>query len=328
MIRIHAGEADLGRIRFAERPEPLWETALGVRALGRLPLPRAIRSWRQQVRPRVHPGMRPMLSLFSPAGQFPDFLTPEPGDGGLDGSLKVLADVPAEVIEAGLGPYLPPGCHDGWAGELMAGRASARRDLGAAVRMVHDAAIAPAMAGIERRYAADLAIRSRTLLGAGLDAVLASLHPDVDWRPPVLTAYRQVQGPPLDVHLEGRGLLLYPTGFVTSCLVLDEPGRTPVLIYPAIEVPYAESPDHDALAELLGRTRAVVLTALGSGASTTQLARRAGISLASASEHARVLRQAGLVETQRTGRLTLHSLTPAGRALLTTASPSARLRSR
>jgi DNA-binding transcriptional ArsR family regulator len=50
--------------------------------------------------------------------------------------------------------------------------------------------------------------------------------------------------------------------------------------------------------------------------STTEVARQLRISLSSASEHATVLREATLVTTQRSGNLSLHSITSLGVALL------------
>jgi DNA-binding transcriptional ArsR family regulator len=45
---------------------------------------------------------------------------------------------------------------------------------------------------------------------------------------------------------------------------------------------------------------------------TTQLAAAVGISLATASEHAKTLRRKGLITTRRAGRAVLHSCTPLG----------------
>jgi hypothetical protein len=58
----------------------------------------------------------------------------------------------------------------------------------------------------------------------------------------------------------------------------------------------------DGLAVLLGPTRAVVLRALAAPRGTVELAGVVGVSLASASEHAKVLRDANLIETSREGR--------------------------
>jgi len=78
----------------------------------------------------------------------------------------------------------------------------------------------------------------------------------------------------------------------------------------------AGPPGNDNLAALLGPTRAAVLHALREPHSTADLAGTLGISPASASEHAKVLRDAYLVETRREGRSVRHSLTPLGRTIL------------
>jgi len=72
-----------------------------------------------------------------------------------------------------------------------------------------------------------------------------------------------------------------------------------------------------ALDALIGRTRAAVLHCVEDGCSTTELACRCGVSIASASQHASVLRDAGLLLTQRRGGSVLHSLTSLGAAVLT-----------
>jgi DNA-binding transcriptional ArsR family regulator len=59
-----------------------------------------------------------------------------------------------------------------------------------------------------------------------------------------------------------------------------------------------------------------VLDAIGDGCSTTDLARRVGVSPAAASQHATVLRNAGLVMRQRDRNTVLHTLTALGRAVL------------
>ncbi|WP_067543171.1 ArsR/SmtB family transcription factor [Nocardia crassostreae] len=70
------------------------------------------------------------------------------------------------------------------------------------------------------------------------------------------------------------------------------------------------------LSALLGRTRAAVLEAIADGGSTTLLAQRLGVSPATASEHAAVLREAGLVASIRVRNSVHHNLTPLGVALL------------
>jgi Helix-turn-helix domain len=72
----------------------------------------------------------------------------------------------------------------------------------------------------------------------------------------------------------------------------------------------------DCLAALLGPTRAAVLRALAAPRGTVELAGVVGISPASASEHAKVLREVYLIETLRAGRAVRHSLTALGRTML------------
>jgi DNA-binding transcriptional ArsR family regulator len=59
-----------------------------------------------------------------------------------------------------------------------------------------------------------------------------------------------------------------------------------------------------------------VLASVADGCTTTELAHRAGVSLAAASQHAAVLRGAGLIASRRQGSAVLHVLTPLGAELL------------
>ncbi|MEI8407953.1 MULTISPECIES: ArsR/SmtB family transcription factor [unclassified Kribbella] len=319
MIRIHFTAADLGRVAFPDEPQPLWEAALAARALGDRAIPPVARRWRREAGRRVRPSMRPLFKLIAPAGQFPDFLTPPVPAPGLEPAVEVLMNTPSEVVRAELGPWLPPEI-DKFMQGLLAGRAGSRRALGNAVRDFHVEVLAPSSTELQRRYGADLALRSRAVLHGGVDALLSSLHPDIEWSTPVLTTYGLTAGPTLDVHLNGRGLQLYPSSLTAECLALDAPDRRPVLVYPCADLPTDDLAEVDPLADLLGRTRATVLRALTHSATTTQLSRRTGISLPSTSDHTRILRNAGLITTHRTQGTALHSLTPTAHHLLTGAT--------
>ncbi|MDX8149446.1 helix-turn-helix domain-containing protein [Lentzea sp. BCCO 10_0061] len=62
-----------------------------------------------------------------------------------------------------------------------------------------------------------------------------------------------------------------------------------------------------SLEALLGRARAAALEVIAGGRTTTELTRRLGISAASASAHASVLRDAGLAVAQRHRNSVLHT---------------------
>jgi DNA-binding transcriptional ArsR family regulator len=135
----------------------------------------------------------------------------------------------------------------------------------------------------------------------------------------------EVDGP-LDeqVDLAGRGLQLVPS-------LWTRPGFTvrwaqPTLVYPLGRFAWAAPPgtggDGDPLASVLGTTRARVLRTLADEHTTSGLARALGISLASASTHAAVLRDAGLVTSRRQGQSVRHALSPLGARWLANARPS------
>lgn len=321
MIRVHFTAADLGRVTFPVEPHPLWEAALAARALGARSVAPGVRRWRRTAAPRVQGSMRPLFKLISPGGLFPDFLTPEVAAPGLEPAVEALMETPASVIRDELEPWLPADL-DRYMRGLLEGRAGSRRALGNAVRDFHQHVLMPSSAELQRRYGADLGIRSQALLHGGIDGLLSSLHPDVEWSTPVLTTYGPTENWTVDIHLNGRGLELYPSPLVTNCLALDAPNRRPVLVYPCADLTDADADPTttDALADLLGRTRAAVLRSLTHPATTTQLSRRLGISPASTSDHTRILRAAGLITTHRTQGTALHALTPTARPLLTGAT--------
>jgi DNA-binding transcriptional ArsR family regulator len=181
-------------------------------------------------------------------------------------------------------------------------------------------AIAPYWERIRLLTEADRRRRARILLDGGIAALLTTLHPALRWH----TGRSALHLPdpagtgPAQVDLDGRGLLLQPSVFVwrTPALWTDPAGQ-PVLLY-GVSCELSE-PDRDIgdLAGLIGRTRAQLLDTLGRGAATTtELARAAGLSLAAASQHTAVLRGSGLICTQRMGRARLHALTALGADLL------------
>jgi hypothetical protein len=140
------------------------------------------------------------------------------------------------------------------------------------------------------------------------------------WRPPVLeTAYPFDR----DLRLDGRGLLLVPSVFCWQTpITLTDPDLPPVLVYPVARsyrwwLPQQTGPEPRTLARLLGHGRAVVLRALEDGCTTSEVARRVGVTPATASEHVGILREAGLAASVRDRNTVLHVLTPLGASLLT-----------
>ncbi|MEE4425132.1 MULTISPECIES: ArsR/SmtB family transcription factor [Streptomyces] len=267
---------------------------------------------------------RLLAPLVPTRGYFPDFLTPAEGLLGLADALAALRETPADRLHTELSRLstaarpLPS-----WIRAMADGETRALGRLATILQGYYEVAVAPHWARIQGRIEADRAARGRALLDGGADRLLASLPPMMRWRPPVLEADYPVDR---DLHLNGRGLLLLPSYFCRRTPVtFHNPDLTPVLVYP-VEHPAPRLtphvPSERCLGRLVGKTRSAILQGVGVGCTTSELARRADVSLASASQHATVLRDAGLLTTLRQGNAVLHTLTPLGAALLRGARPA------
>ena len=166
----------------------------------------------------------------------------------------------------------------------------------------------------------DVIHRAGLLSGGGWTAALAGLHRRVSWRDGRIDVTHRADQ---DVDLGGRGLLLVPSVFVwPQVAVYTDPPWPHALIYPArgtmALLEPDEAPPPAALAALLGRSRAALLSSLASPASTTQLAASLRLAPGAVGDHLSVLRRAGLVNRARAGRSVLYRRTPLGDALTST----------
>jgi DNA-binding transcriptional ArsR family regulator len=311
---------DLSKVRMATRPDALWETTLSFHRLRDRRGSTVFGKWRTATRPRLNGEVRLLATVIPPRGYFPDFLTPSQQSSepyGIDAGIEALRDTPLRRIRAELALL---GAERREAGRTSDGCTESLGRLIGALRSYHRAAIEPYWPHIQASVEADRAVRGRALLDGGAEELLASLPPMIRWRAPVLEADYPVDR---ELHLDGRGLLLQPSYFCrVTPVVYRDPQLPPVLVYP---VTHSRAPvfaeQGPWLGRLLGNTRSTVLRAIGNGCTTSELARRAGVSLASASQHACVLREAGLIHTLRHGSSVLHTLTPLGGSLLRGGAP-------
>ncbi|NUP44127.1 MAG: helix-turn-helix transcriptional regulator [Streptomyces sp.] len=347
MLRVHFGELDLARLRMAIRPDALWETVLSFHRLREHRAVTVYGEWRSLARNRLNGEARLLAPLIPSRGYFPDFLTPAEGGMGCDSGMEALRATSQTRLHTEISRLPAAARLPGWIRDLGQGERRSLDRLTAALASYHHAAIAPYWPRLQARIEADRAVRGRALLDGGADGLLASLPPTMRWRPPVL----EVEYPAdRDLVLGGRGLLLQPSFFCRRTPVtLFDPDLRPVLVYPVEHAPRpapphpparpataprprpapAPAPAHvpgsgaaQSLSKLVGQTRSAVLQGVGGGCTTSELARRVGVSLASASQHATVLRDAGLVLTLRRGSAVLHTLTPLGAALLRGGAPA------
>lgn len=322
MLRVHFTAGDLARTRIADGPDPLWEIILSVQQLAeRRPDP-ALRAWLSRDGPRGRSSaLRAVLPLMPARGYFPDFLTPAASlAGGLGEGIDAVLSTPRRRLRTEIGQMvtrtsLPPSIR-----RLADGEPAVLRQFGRALRHYHATVLQPAWRQIRGRVQQDRQRRLQAQCAAGTEAMLQTFGHELSWQPPVLVADYPVDR---DLHLDGRGLVLVPSYFCRRTPVtLADTGLPPVLVYPA----RAHRPDRvptapgNELAQLLGHTRAAILQTLVDQCTTTELARRAGVSASSASEHAAVLRCAGLITSTPHRNRVHHSLTTLGTALLTGAA--------
>jgi DNA-binding transcriptional ArsR family regulator len=320
MMRLHLSGDDLARTLVRDHPAPLWEVVGSVREFrSPEPSPR-LRVWRLATRSALKPSMAPLFDILPYASYMPDFLTPLATSGEFEAELETVLTTPTARIRADLEPLVGAGTLPPRARPLFDGDAAAVRRLGEAIRAYHAAAIAPYWDRIVARLTADRNARGRLQLTLGIGRLLGTLSPYLKWTTDILS-YDCGADIELDVVPGGVGVELLPVYFQTQPAVLHNPPDPAVLCYP-VEHEEDLTPLGEPLAALLGRTRAAILGAIGDGCTTTQLARRVGVSVPSASQHARVLRSAGLVSTSRLGSAVLHTLTPLGTSLLGTATRS------
>ncbi|MGC4757530.1 ArsR/SmtB family transcription factor [Micromonospora trifolii] len=328
MLKIHFSGEDILRTRVAPAADPVWELVLSLHVLrGRTRDPLTA-NWRRSVARDLRQDssseqLRMLFALNPPRGYFPDFLTPYASVGGFEAGLEAVRSTPTELLHRDLSVLAAENQLPSSAAALARGEVSALHHLADSMEQYRSLAISPYWSRIQAAVAADRARRARALLDGGVEGLLTSLRPAMRWESGVL----EVRSYPhsRELHLDGRGLLLVPSFFCAATPVaLLDPALPPVLVYPvdrlgalvSANAGAASGAARESLAALLGRTRAAVLQASDEGCTTGEVARQLNISPAAASQHATVLRNAGLLVSHRERNSVLHTLTPLGRAML------------
>ncbi|WBB70179.1 helix-turn-helix domain-containing protein [Micromonospora sp. WMMD812] len=325
MVAIGLSAGAVARIRFAV--SCLWEVVASVRVL-RDPGDHAVHlPWVRRVRPRlVEAGLvGPDAGLLwhlvpAPPGYLADFLTPPPAglNPDLDAELAALRATPAGTVRAHLDLY--PGERTPALTAFYADPVAGLRTLAAEIEAYWRIALARDWPRLRLLLDTEVAARARRLAEDGAGGLLNDLHEQVRWEDDtLLIAQRHCLAP--DVP-DGPGLVLVPSVFVWPSVLSVSAGDAPQLAYPARglgtlwERPAGTA---DALAAVIGRGRARLLGELAAPVSTTELARRTGMSPGGVSQHLTALRAAGLVVTHRRGRALLSARTDLAEALLSAA---------
>lgn len=323
-LYLHFGESDLLRCRFAV--SPLWETHDAIRTLGRPDRHGYHLPWLRRIREAARELDLTAIRLLMPrSGHSPDFLGPPPiGPAAtFHEELAAVRTTPADVARKDLALSLA--CTKG-AAETPQGRAMLE-DPGRAVQELADTLerawqvlVEPDWPRLRALLEADVAYHSGRLARVGLEGLLSELHPRIGWDPATLTLTARASSHRRS--LDGQGLVLMPSVFAWPEVISGfEPPWQPTVVYPVRGIgglwtqPSGAAPE--ALAGILGRNRADVLSALGAPTSTSALAHTLGLAPSSVSAHLTALRAAGLLTTHRRGHQVLYERTPLGGTLVT-----------
>lgn len=320
-VEFHLSPGDIQAVRFGISPGH--ELAHAVRVLLRPEQHPLQWGWLRTARDRVpRESFGLLAAVIGDDGYMPDFLTSAPHwDKTPDAELQALRDAPLEPMRVDFGKMVirSTGARQQALRRMQQDPARAKAMIADAWEDVWDAALAPVWPQLERLVRADIAVRSRTIATSGIGAMASDLHPRVSWGEGAVHVSMRKHSELVDCR--GSGLVLVPSVMSSwGCMVLTEPPAQPTLFYPARGVTAGWARDaaatEAALSALLGPARASILLSAGAPRSTSEVAADAGIAVSTASHHLSVLRQAGLIASEREGNRMLHLRTPLGEAMV------------
>lgn len=160
---------------------------------------------------------------------------------------------------------------------------------------------------------ADIVSRTSRLSEQGWSGVLRGLGPDVRWLGDGRIQVNRWNYPVTDVR--GHDLMFIAAHTQRVNVSWRLPDRF-ALAYPVTGIFATTATPDEPLVQLLGRNRARILAEAVSPVSTTLLVATTGLSLATVSDHLRVLTDAGLLERRRSGRSVLYWQSDTGRRVV------------
>jgi DNA-binding transcriptional ArsR family regulator len=328
-LRIHFTDADLARTRLKPELDLMWEIVGSAQVLQHADGGLSLDGWRRRVRERmseagdVRLAVHTLTTVAPHAAYFPDFLTPATDVRDIGEATEAVLSTPPRRIREEIGrirPAVAPAAR--WLDELGRGKLAATRHLRQALRVYARAVIEPHLEAIGDGLRVECAGGIQRYLRDGPEGLLRWLGAATCWRPPVLAVDYPLDR---DLYLHGRGLVLIPSYFgVHHPVALADPRLDPVLVFPikaGARLLAGGHSDGDHVSALLGATRATILRSAVTGGTTTRLAREAGVAPATVSHHTSVLRDAGLITTDRHENLATHLITSLGLAVLTSGNP-------
>jgi DNA-binding transcriptional ArsR family regulator len=309
---------DLTQVRFGMSPMSQLLGALLV--LGGSHQPPGLDRWRGAVWDRYQSlsaedaTLAALVRLLDQTTYMPDFLCVPPlsMDTTFEAELSAVRQVPRDQARADL--EMTAENHRGGALVPVAGLPDRIADV---LGRAWDALILPDWPRLRTLLQRDVVHRSGMLSTAGLARTLEGLGSHIELRPTPDGRLRISARGGSPHRLTGSGLWLVPNAFGGRWLCSAQPDRF-ALTYAArgsAALWRSCDPPGSHLEPLIGRSRASILQALASPASTSQLSSQLDMSAGAVGDHLAVLRDSGLVIRARNGRSVLYRRTPLGDAL-------------
>src|SRR5262245_39420716 len=119
-LRLVLGSDDLGRIRIADGPDPMWEVVLSLHQVRNRSLQERYRPWWRAVDRRLRQdreaveGLSLLRTLVPPKGGFADFLTPSSPTPDWEVGREAIACLPRDRIRADLAATFTDQSVPGW----------------------------------------------------------------------------------------------------------------------------------------------------------------------------------------------------------------------
>jgi DNA-binding transcriptional ArsR family regulator len=257
---------------------------------------------------------------------YPEFLMPAPASQWplFADEVARVAATPAEPVRASLCRVFGEGPRPDSASELFQRPRESLRQITAELAECHERLIAPHWERIRAVLDADIAYRTGVLASGGARHLFADMHPDLSWAAGTLAlSDTDTEHSVVHVRKGPDGVVLMPCVFAWPHVSVSKATSTQtILLYPARGAANVWSPlgDHAVSGtpaeHLLGVSRARLLSALRSPATTTTLARQLGVTPSAVSQHLAFLHRGQLVQRQRRGRAVLYQTSDLGLALL------------
>lgn len=312
MLRILFTTDDLASTCFVPEPAPVLETKLAAIGLQRgIGAPWGER-WRRHalaVLPRSAKPLRELVPGFSwtvsPSSVVEEFDSWRDASASL-GPHHARAEMQLWYGNSGVPPLIRAG---------VEGDREAERVFLRAMKAAFTAVVQPYWADVRANHRAEVIRQGRLLTSRGVGSMLTTAIPGARW----CGDWLLIDSPDeRTVRLGGRGLALTPAAFWSGPpLIGGFPDRPVLLAYPTLAtLAIRAGAESDPLAAILGTTRSAVLRLLATEHTTGDIARRLGISPATASEHTAALRAARLITSRRDGKAVVHEAAALGRDLI------------